>query len=506
MPHIDRRRFLQVSSTTLAASAVVGAGCARPDERAMSRAEDDTPSFTLLRQEQAARKGELFQPADFHRLPVEWHKAKARALKAKARERGVDGGLFLTNRWNVIYATGLWHSTTERLFTCFLPMDEDEGLVWFHPYIDEDLVSTWWHTGKHHYFDYHHADGGFPNLGKTDQGQTVDLPTWWGQTLAGLGYGGKTIGIDSGSNVEIGMLPGQETSGRYDLSGSYTTPAPFRPAGGMFGRMAAALPGSQFVDVGDLLLRSRMVKDEMENRLAQRAEDIWSEVHAFARHYMIERGREAWDQEVAEAARTWGIHRIMRDIPQTNEPHVAVGITFGVSCRSGRATGYPHPNQMSYSKLEPGHAVQVSCWGGIGGYGGEQYRSYLLAPWTDWQEKVWEVHTRSYEIQAEQSYVGNTCSNVAKAVHDWQIENDCAHLVYHRPGHGSGSEGHQPPYHALGDYTVLQAGMHFSNEPGLYDVKNGFGFNHSNNIVVAEKKGLQLGTAPVTKEWCLLKL
>jgi Xaa-Pro aminopeptidase len=80
------------------------------------------------------------------------------------------------------------------------------------------------------------------------------------------------------------------------------------------------------------------------------------------------------------------------------------------------------------------------------------------------------------------------------------------HLVYHRPGHGSGSEGHQPPYHALGDYTVLQRGMHFSNEPGLYDPENGFGFNHSNLIVVDQEKGLQLGTAPVSKEWCLLEL
>ena len=48
--------------------------------------------------------------------------------------------------------------------------------------------------------------------------------------------------------------------------------------------------------------------------------------------------------------------------------------------------------------------------------------------------------------------------------------------------------------------------MHFSNEPGLYDPENGFGFNHSNLIVVDQEKGLQLGTAPVSKEWCLLEL
>jgi Xaa-Pro aminopeptidase len=507
MRTLDRRHFLTASGALLGASALAGQSCrARPDERAMSRAEEDTASFRLLRAEQQARQPDLFEPADFHRLPLAWHKAKARELKAKARERGVDGGLFLTNRWNIIYATGLWHSTTERPFTCFLPMDEDEGLVWFHPHLDEDLVSSWWHTAKYSYFDYHHADGGWPNLGKTEQGRTIDLPTWWGETLAKLGYGSRTIGIDSGSAVEGGILPGQETSGRIDMSGAYRTPAKFRPAGGSFGRMAAAMPDAQFVDVADIFITSRMVKDEMENRLAQRAEHIWSEVHAFARNYLLERGLGTYDQEIASAAQLWAIHRIMRDIPQSNEPHVAVGITFGVSCRTGRATCYPHPNQLSYSRVERGHALQIATWGGIGGYGGEQYRSYLIAPWTEWQEKVWEVHTRSYEIQAEQSFVGNTCSNVARAVHDYQVANGCAQLVYHRPGHGSGSEGHQPPYQALGDYTVLQKGMHFSNEPGLYDVKNGFGFNHSNCIVAWDKKGRQLGTAPVTKEWCLLKL
>ncbi len=48
--------------------------------------------------------------------------------------------------------------------------------------------------------------------------------------------------------------------------------------------------------------------------------------------------------------------------------------------------------------------------------------------------------------------------------------------------------------------------MNFSNEPGLYDPENGFGFNHSNNILVAEGGGVQQGTAPCNKEWCFLDL
>ena len=163
-------------------------------------------------------------------------------------------------------------------------------------------------------------------------------------------------------------------------------------------------------------------------------------------------------------------------------------------------------SQMFWKKVEPGDALQISGVVRVGGYGGELYRSFLISPWTEWQEHVWNVHTRCYEIQAEETYAGNTCSNVAKAVHDYQVENGTKHLIYHRPGHGEGMEGHQPPYQALGDYTVMREGMHFSNEPGLYDPENGFGVNHSNNILVSQETGLQMGTTPATREWCFLEL
>ncbi len=500
-----RRDFMKVSSLGVGGAIVTGPRAAWPNERAMARAEAGD-SFELLRKEQAARRGELPPAADFHRLPLEWYKAKAKELKAEARRRGVDGGILLTARWNIIYATGLLHSTTERPFACFLPMDDDEGLIWLHPYLDQQLVRDWWKTDAHSYFDYFHADGGLPYDSRVEQGATVNIYRWWGETLAKLGYGDKTIGIDSGGAAEIGVLPGQESSDHLDMFGDIKTPGKERPSSGKFGTMAASMPKAQFVDVYDILMRHRVVKDEMENHLTQRAMDYFSEIHAFVRNYLMERGRGTLDWEVENAARLWGMHRLMQDIPQKGEPHNAVGIQVGVGCRTGRKTAYPHPNQVSWARVEAGHALQFAGVVRIGGYGGEQYRSFLIAPWTDWQEHVWDVHTGSYFIQAEQAREGNSCSNVAKAVHDYQVKNKCAHLIYHRPGHGEGMEGHQPPYHALGDYTVMRSGMHFSNEPGLYDPENGFGYNHSNNILVAKEKGLQMGTAPCDKEWCLLEL
>lgn len=497
---------MKVAGLGLGGALIVGPRAAWPDERAMARAEVGADSFVLLRREQQRRRGQLPTSATAHRLPLSWYKAKARALKQDARARGVDGGILLTNRWNIIYATGLFHSTTERPFAAFLPMDRDDGLIWLHPYLDHELVRSWWATDSYGYFDYHHAAGAFPNEGQVTQGPTVNLYRWWGETLGRLGYDGKTIGIDNGAAAEIGLLPGQDSHERLDTFGPFDVPKKDRPSGGKFGTLASAMPRSQFVDVYDILMRHRMVKDDAENALTQRAMDYWSEVHAFVRNYMLERGHGTLDAEIENAAQLWGMHRIMQDIPQAGEPHNAVGIQVGIGCRTGKKTAYPHPNQVSWARIERGHALQFAGVVRIGGYGGEQYRSFLIAPWTDWQERVWDVHTRTYFMQAELSKAGATCSSVAKAVHDYQVANNCGQLVYHRPGHGEGMEGHQPPYHALGDYTVMQPGMHFSNEPGLYDPENGFGFNHSNNILVGRDRGLQMGTAPCDKEWCLLTL
>jgi len=48
--------------------------------------------------------------------------------------------------------------------------------------------------------------------------------------------------------------------------------------------------------------------------------------------------------------------------------------------------------------------------------------------------------------------------------------------------------------------------MMFSNEPGLYAPDLGFGYNHSDVVLVGAKKGLQLAQVPYTKEWCTLKI
>jgi len=414
------------------------------------------------------------QPATFDRLPLSWYKNTVQRLKDKVAEKGVEV-ILLQNRWNLVYFTGLFHSTTERPFYVVFPVDED-AIYWYHPGLDRDLVTSWWSTENEYYFDFLHAEGGFPNKGKVVQGKTVDLFEWLLEGLKKRGFAEKVIGVDS----------------------------EFPPS--VMKKVKKILPKAKFVDISPMCIKMRMVKTKEEIALAQRAMDYFSKIHAFARDYILERGTDATDFEVEQAVIEYGTDLIMKDIKRDGRPHSAVGLGVYIGCRTGAGTAYPHPNQFFHKKIEKGDALQVAGGVIIGGYGGELYRYYQLAPWDKHREKLWDVVTECVHIQERESKAGKTCSEVAYKIHQYQVKQGVAKYIYHRPAHGEGMEGHQPPWIALGDYTVLEEGMTFSVEPGLYDPENGFGYNPSDNLVVTKDKGVLMSSVPYSKEWMFLKL
>ncbi|MGH7149897.1 MAG: M24 family metallopeptidase, partial [Planctomycetota bacterium] len=122
------------------------------------------------------------------------------------------------------------------------------------------------------------------------------------------------------------------------------------------------------------------------------------------------------------------------------------------------------------------------------------------------RRRMWETHTEMTLLQAEVSKAGVRCNEVAEQVLAVARREGMERFVYHRPAHGQGWEGHQEPYVALGDETVLEEGMTFSNEPGLYDPEGGYGYNHSNWLLIGKDRGERLNQTPLTKEWCWIRL
>ncbi len=459
---VKRRDFLGAAGGGLAAS-VLGTGPAKAATGAGTN-----------------RSERLFLPADdldaaqVDRLPLSWNQERIRTLCARLRQEGIKGVL-LTDRWNIIYYTGLWHSTTERLFHVFFST-EDPKPIWFYPGLDRDLVTSWWYEDGEMYFDWLHGEGAFPHLGKVQMGAQVDLWAWAMKRLKKRGWAGKSLAV------------GRELT----------------PSGQ---KAVVAELGGEMVSVAGQCMGMRMRKTPQEQALWRRSYNYFNRVHAYARDMLLEYGTDLTDYDIASAATKWGTDLILADLKRDGRPHTSVGVSLRISCRTGAGTAYPHPNQFHHNRVAKGQALQIAGGIRIGGCGGELYRAFLIHPWTDHMKKVWTISRDCTQIQKEESVAGVTCSMVAYKIHKYQVDNGMADYIYHRPAHGEGSEGHQPPYLALGDHTMLEEGMAFSVEPGLYDPENGFGINWSDDYFIRAKgPARQMSRLPWSEDWCLIKL
>jgi Xaa-Pro dipeptidase len=446
-----------------------------------ARLADEAKAGTSLKQMLGPQPGEEGppEPAKADRLPLEWNKAVVKRFREELAKQDLQAFL-IRDPLNIMYLTGYWHTTTERPQAVF--MNNDDADPWFlYPGLDRDLVTSWWFGGGRMYFDVSHGEGAFPHLGKVQMGETVDLFRFLLQGIKEKGVQGTRIAVD-------GEL----------------YPSELEKAKGV-------LRGIEFVNVEDVLKKMREVKTPEELALWRRAYLYMDRAHAFARDYILAHGTDVTDYEVSMASTLWINDILYSDLDLAGgKPHHGVGSAIGIEVRAGAVTGYPHPNQPWFNRIGRGMALQVSGGCSIGGYGGENYRAFILADaagsYDAHMRKLWEVSQRTCDMQRELSAEGVTCSTVAYAIHKYQVEQGVAKYVYHRPGHGEGVEGHQPPYIALGDHTMLVRGMCFSEEPGLYDPEKGCGFNWSDTIVVGKKEGYRMSRVPYTKEWCWIRI
>jgi Xaa-Pro aminopeptidase len=455
-----RRQFLQ--SVSAAAAGLSAPALARALMRAENRA--------------AAVPAKSYPPITGpFRLGIDWHRSTTARFQKQLAEKNLRAAV-VSDRHNVNYLTGAFAVTTERPFWLVVPATGEPAV--FHPGLDRDLWGTWWIRDRQWYFDYpHHGDF---NKVVWEAGATTDLFQWMVDGLAQRSLVPGRLGFDS------------------------------RPTDENLGALKKAGAEADWDTVGKLLLHMRMVKTPEEIALDRVAMAVHDRMMDFARDYILTHGTDATDFEVAHATEAFGASELFKYLKVNGRPHTGVGVDLGFECRTGPATAYPHPNQSFYKRIERGDALQIAAGVRVGGYGGEGYRAMqIIGPTNssdDLRRRMWDVHTAMTREQQKLSKAGTPCNQVGAGMLKLAREAGLEKYVYHRPAHGEGSEGHQAPYLSLGDTTVLEENMTFSNEPGLYNPEGGFGYNHSNLVRVTASGGEQINQTPLTREWCWIKI
>lgn len=406
------------------------------------------------------------------RLSENWYRAAVKRFQQTLTEKKLAGAI-VADPLNRNYLTGIFLTETERPNFLFVPAKGEP--VGFIPGLDRDMAASWWVKEFEWYFDFPHSGGYSGHTWKA--GKQEDLFVWMLKALAKRGFGKGSLGIDR------------------------------EPTPSLAKRFKDTLREASLTDVSKELLGMRQIKTTDEIALIQKAIDLHDAMLQFARGHILEHASNITDFDVRHATEEFGTRTLMAAMggEVDGHAHKAVGISLGFGCRAGVATAYPHPNQFYFAQLGRGQAIQIASVISIGGYGGEGYRALHVEPMNDLQKKLWEVHTEMTLRQAALCKAGTQCQDVAADVLGIAKKAGVEKYVYHRPAHGQGMEGHQAPYISLGDETVLVENMTFSNEPGLYNLEGGYGYNHSNCVLVGRERGNIMNQTPLTKEFCWLK-
>lgn len=160
----------------------------------------------------------------------------------------------------------------------------------------------------------------------------------------------------------------------------------------------------------------------------------------------------------------------------------------------GPHSAFPH-SQNQNAKFERGFNVVSQSASFVWGYTSELERTMFIQDINKEQEKYFYIMLEAQEVAFRTIRPGIPASKVEEEVQRYFKEKGVMELTRHHTGHNIGMLNHEAPFFDLGDHTILQPGMVFSVEPGLY-VQGLGAFRHSDTILITEDGMEQLTYYP----------
>ncbi len=160
------------------------------------------------------------------------------------------------------------------------------------------------------------------------------------------------------------------------------------------------------------------------------------------------------------------------------------GVSAGYRGQIGVRSSWAHAVAHNIA-FEAGDLLVSETSAPIWGYNAELERGMVIGAPSDEVRHMFEHTVAAQEVAFAALRPGVTCADVDGAVMRYFEEHDLLPYWRQHTGHGIGLRNHEAPFLDLGDHTVVEPGMVFTIEPGVY--KSGVGgFRHSDTVVVTE--------------------
>jgi Xaa-Pro dipeptidase len=179
-----------------------------------------------------------------------------------------------------------------------------------------------------------------------------------------------------------------------------------------------------------------------------------------------------------------------------------VGFPGDASCQVDAYSALPH-GSIEPQVIREGSLVLIDDGCAVQGYESDISRSFVIGKPTSRMKQVFDVVHRAQAAALAAARPGVACGAVdaaaRKVIDDAGFGPGYAHFT-HRVGHGIGMDGHEWPYLVKGNTQLLEAGMTFSDEPGIY-LRGEFGIRLEDDMhITADGAALFTPQSPSLEE------
>ncbi len=359
-------------------------------------------------------------------LNERFYRRKIAQIQLHLAEADLDG-ILLLNQYNVIYASGFFHSPSERPIGFYIPATGEPSL--YIPLLEQENAQDGWVKDIRTYFE-------FP-------GDTH--PILWMAKDAGV----KRLAIDE---LEYSLF--------------------------------SELEHYQSIFMSDIVSTLRYVKEPEEVQLIRKAA-------SYADYYLQYLYDHAADFMKAGATELDILNQCLKatlehQASELGEVFAKTKVGVTVTVHTAERAALPHGKPI-HRRPAIGEVLIAGVGASVGGYHAESGATFVLGKASKDQMHCLNAAAACNDAAVNALELGASCKDVNEAALEQLKLAGLDKFIRHRIGHGMGIEGHEAPWLAPGDDTKLLANMVFSNEPGIYR-PNLDGYRTINTMIVSEGK------------------
>lgn len=163
-------------------------------------------------------------------------------------------------------------------------------------------------------------------------------------------------------------------------------------------------------------------------------------------------------------------------------------LPFAPIVSTGPNTANPHASPTD-RVLQEGEMLLIDWGASFGGYFSDITRTFFCGDPNDEMKQIADLVERANAAAQLGGRRGMVAGEVDKLARDIITEGGYGECFTHRTGHGLGMEAHEAPYIFQGNPLILEPGMVFTIEPGIY-LPGKYGVRIEDDVVV-EAEGLR---------------